>query len=292
MSDIFVSYSSSDKERVRPIVELLEKQGWSVWWDRKIPLGKTFDQVIEEAIDVAKCVLVVWSVESVKSNWIKTEADEGARRGILIPVLIDEVKIPLGFRRIQAAKLTLSPAALSDSEIRNLLNSISALIEKTSGGRPKKRDGYKPEDTATGKKLIKLISRKSKRNYNNQVPWIVGGILSVYIIIATHYIYLSPYFLFINLISILLVTLIVLIKWPVKALYAVVGILSLHALNFIMLIFWRPFARFEGSIGIGVQELIIFFLFAVGNAAIARKICQSHLRLQESKIDAVVPNNS
>lgn len=78
----------------------LEQQGWSVWWDRNIPPGRTFDQVIEEAIDTAKCLLVLWSKESVASEWVKTEAAEGARRRILGPVLIDEVAIPLEFRRI------------------------------------------------------------------------------------------------------------------------------------------------------------------------------------------------
>ena len=61
MSDIFVSYKTTDKERVRALVELLEAQGLNVWWDRNIPPGKTFDQVIEEAINSASCLVVVWS---------------------------------------------------------------------------------------------------------------------------------------------------------------------------------------------------------------------------------------
>jgi hypothetical protein len=48
---------------------------------------------------------VVWSQHSVNSDWVKTEAAEGARRRILVPVLLDEVRIPLEFRRIQAARL-------------------------------------------------------------------------------------------------------------------------------------------------------------------------------------------
>lgn len=31
--DIFLSYSSKDTNRVKPIVALLEAQGWQVWWD-------------------------------------------------------------------------------------------------------------------------------------------------------------------------------------------------------------------------------------------------------------------
>jgi hypothetical protein len=105
MSDIFISYASEDRARVEPLAEALEAQGWSVWWDRIIPAGKDFEQVIEEAIDGARCVVVVWSEKSVTSRWVRTEADEGANRQALVPVLIDEVKIPLAFRRIQAANL-------------------------------------------------------------------------------------------------------------------------------------------------------------------------------------------
>ena len=53
MADIFLSYASEDRDRVRPLVESLEEHGWSVWWDREIHAGPRFDQVIEEEIDKA-----------------------------------------------------------------------------------------------------------------------------------------------------------------------------------------------------------------------------------------------
>jgi hypothetical protein len=105
MSDIFLSYASEDLPRVGVLIRALERRGWSVWWDRTILPGRTFDQVIEEALDAARCVMVVWSQHSVHSDWVKTEAAEGARRRILVPVLLDAVRIPLEFRRIQAARL-------------------------------------------------------------------------------------------------------------------------------------------------------------------------------------------
>ena len=105
MSDIFLSYASADLPRVGGLIRALERHGWSVWWDRTILPGRTFDQAIEEALDAARCVIVVWSQHSVNSDWVKTEAAEGARRRILVPVLLDEVRIPLEFRRIQAARL-------------------------------------------------------------------------------------------------------------------------------------------------------------------------------------------
>jgi hypothetical protein len=32
-----------------------------VWWDRTILPGRTFDQVIEEALAATRCMIVVWS---------------------------------------------------------------------------------------------------------------------------------------------------------------------------------------------------------------------------------------
>jgi hypothetical protein len=100
MPDLFISYAREDRNRVRPLADALAAHGWSVWWDRQIQAGRTFDEVIAEALATARCVLVVWSKDSIGSSWVREEAEEGSRRKILIPVLIDDVRPPLGFGRI------------------------------------------------------------------------------------------------------------------------------------------------------------------------------------------------
>ncbi len=105
MSDIFISYASADREKAKMLAGALEQKNWKVWWDRNILHGKKYDDVIQEALDTSKCIVVLWSNESVNSDYVKDEAEEGTKRNILVPVLIEDVKIPLGFRRIQAAKL-------------------------------------------------------------------------------------------------------------------------------------------------------------------------------------------
>lgn len=98
----------------RRLADGLEQQGWSVWWDREIQAGRAFDDAIEEALNAARCVIVLWSDASVRSDWVKAEASEAAERRILVPALIDNVKIPLQFRRFQAADLTASTGAAGD----------------------------------------------------------------------------------------------------------------------------------------------------------------------------------
>jgi hypothetical protein len=128
MADIFLSYAKEDRLRVELLVRALEARGWSLWWDTAIPAGKTYDQVIEEALNTARCVVVIWSNESIASRWVRTEADEGANRDILVPVLLDNVKIPLAFRTIQAVDLIGWRGDLPHPGIDQLVRDISALI--------------------------------------------------------------------------------------------------------------------------------------------------------------------
>jgi hypothetical protein len=39
MTDIFFSYSSADRKRVRPIRDALAEQGFEVFWDQQVPAG-------------------------------------------------------------------------------------------------------------------------------------------------------------------------------------------------------------------------------------------------------------
>ena len=102
MADIFLSYSRADRARVVPLVEGLQARGWSVWWDRDIAPGRGFEEEIDREISAARCVLVVWSNDSVNSRWVRNEALEGLERNILVPVLLDDVRIPVAFRQSQA----------------------------------------------------------------------------------------------------------------------------------------------------------------------------------------------
>lgn len=105
MSEIFISYDHEDKAKAKCLAEALERVGFSVWWDHHILPGTGFRKVIEEELNAANCVVVLWSNNSVESKWVQIEAAEGYKREILIPVLIKDVRIPLAFGQLQAAYL-------------------------------------------------------------------------------------------------------------------------------------------------------------------------------------------
>jgi hypothetical protein len=105
VTDVFISYASEDRDRAGMLASALGALDWSVWWDRKIVAGHVFDEAIERELETAKSVVVLWSQHSVKSEWVRNEAAAASERGVLIPAVIETVKLPLEFRRKQTVDL-------------------------------------------------------------------------------------------------------------------------------------------------------------------------------------------
>jgi hypothetical protein len=136
--DIFVSYAHEDRERVKKLVQFLEGQGWSVWWDANLTAGSIFDTAIEAKLKAARCVIVVWSCASVNSDFVFGEASLAYGRRVVVPVLIgiDLTKVALGFRRVECVALTASDG------YAKLQLSVQAMLEQpppTPDANPRRR---------------------------------------------------------------------------------------------------------------------------------------------------------
>ena len=137
MTDVFISYKKEDVARVEPIARALANAGYDIWWDHRIPPGRSYRDVIGAALSTAKCVIVVWSKLSANAQWVLDEADEGKRRNVLLPLLIDDVEIPYGFRQIEAARLVGWSGDTSHTEWANMLASVAHFVGRRPGGAPK-----------------------------------------------------------------------------------------------------------------------------------------------------------
>jgi hypothetical protein len=132
MSDIFISYNHEDQIRAQELAQALGGRGWSIFWDRTIPYGKTWRETIGKELSEARCVIVLWSKTSIESGWVQEEADDAKRRGVLIPIRIDDIKPPIGFRGIQTADLVNWKATRPTPAFERLKTDIAASI----GARP------------------------------------------------------------------------------------------------------------------------------------------------------------
>ena len=144
-SDIFLSYAHEDQNRVLPLITALKALGWSVFWDQTIPAWMTPRHVISREIQNCRAVLVVWSQRSVKLTYVQEEAERGNARNILLPLLLDAVDIPLGFRNRQTADLTHWDGSPEAPVFRRLVRAILQIP-----GMPKPRDARPPEPGEQG----------------------------------------------------------------------------------------------------------------------------------------------
>jgi N-acetylmuramoyl-L-alanine amidase len=167
MPDIFLSYSRQDRSRVEGLVKVLSSKKWSIWWDTKLRTGEVFDRKIEDALAEVKCVVVAWSSNSVRSMWVRAEAHEAQRRGILVPVLLDEVVPPLPFGQIETRNLVGWDGREDAPEILRLIEDIDALI----GGPKGIVEGESPSGQAAPATSVSQGAEKSI------AYWMLGTIL-------------------------------------------------------------------------------------------------------------------
>jgi hypothetical protein len=173
MADIFISYQSQDRERVRPLVRLLEEHGWSVWWDSYLRTGERFNKKIAGALEEARCVVVLWSKTSVESDWVISEAKEGDDKNALVPVQIDDrIKIPLAFRGMQTAGLINWPYERDEEQLHKLLNDIESVLADAGKSIPGDRDA--PHEQEVKEQEIEfeaLPPEPEEREDAGRTPW-------------------------------------------------------------------------------------------------------------------------
>jgi hypothetical protein len=89
VADVFISHAREDHETGQHLAVILQERGWSVWLDSQITTGERWDDVIERELAAAKSIVVLWSANSVTSNWVRNEARRALQSGRLVPAILD-----------------------------------------------------------------------------------------------------------------------------------------------------------------------------------------------------------
>jgi TIR domain/PAN domain len=131
VADIFFSYSSQDRERVRRVRDALVDKGFDVFWDQQTPAGIDWDTWIRGELGKAKCAVVCWSAASAASDNVRHEATVAKRQGKLISVFLEpltELDIPLGLYAQQAANLASWNGDYADDQWRKFRDAVEAKL--------------------------------------------------------------------------------------------------------------------------------------------------------------------
>ena len=136
MADIFISYARADRDKIEKLSQALEAEGYSVWWDRHIAGGADFSQEIERELTAAKTVIAAWSKEAVASTWVKDEAIVARDANKLIPISLDGVQSPLGFKQFHLVDLAGWKGGAANPAFDELLHSIRARLSGEMSAAP------------------------------------------------------------------------------------------------------------------------------------------------------------
>jgi hypothetical protein len=135
MNDVFLSYARVDRVQAERLVLALRGNGWSVWWDKDIRPGTEYSRAIRDELSAAKCVIVLWSRAAVQSDWVPSEAEDARARGILLPVIVEGVRLPVPFNVLQCVDLSNWSGSLSDLTFQALLEAVRQMATAASGAR-------------------------------------------------------------------------------------------------------------------------------------------------------------
>lgn len=129
--DIFLSYSSIDRERVLRLRRHYEARGFTVFWDQNVPKGSNWNEWIGGNLRRAKCVIVIWTHNSVKSQNVYHEAEIARQNTKIAPVALDTLRadqFPMGFYTVQCADLSSWNGEANSPELKKLDELVQRLV--------------------------------------------------------------------------------------------------------------------------------------------------------------------
>ena len=132
MSDVFISYGRSTAAQAQATAAALRRLGYSVWVDDELPGHREYADVIQEQIDQAKAVVVIWSGEAVKSQWVRSEANRARGHSKLVQFAVDKVSLPMPFDQIQCLNLAGWTGVGEHPGWPKVVASVDALVHGTA----------------------------------------------------------------------------------------------------------------------------------------------------------------
>jgi TolB-like protein len=148
VSDLFISYARECETQAHALAEHFRALGFSVWRDDSLPSHRPYTEVIEEELTQAGAVIAVWTVEAVRSQWVRSEADRARNAGKLVQLRLDDARLPMPFDQIQCADLVGWSGDARHPGLARVEESVRALIQPRSAEDPAAAE--RPEQAHSG----------------------------------------------------------------------------------------------------------------------------------------------
>ena len=171
MAKVFLSYSRSDLARIERLAGALGRRKHEVWWDRHLAGGAEFDRAIEKALGECDVVVVAWSEQACSSSWVRDEAADGRDSGRLVPLTLDGILPPLGFRQFHTIDLSGWKGSVRAREFQALEQAIVATASASGA--------------VAGEGAQAVVTKQGRSPYSGPRTWragVVGAIAALLLI--------------------------------------------------------------------------------------------------------------
>jgi len=156
---VFLSYAHADRESISRLAAALEAMGCSVWWDHLIDGGSEFAAAIEQGLKEAERVVVAWSRHSIQSHWVRDEAEYARTEGKLVPISLDGVLPPMGFRQVQSLDFSTWDGGSDNAEFAALARALSTQSTQALTPAPTSPDLERSEPTSERRQIVFLAAK-------------------------------------------------------------------------------------------------------------------------------------
>ena len=173
-SEVFISYSSFDRDRVMPVVDSLRSNGISVWVDEgNIHAADLWSEQIVQAIADCRVMVVMLSQHSTDShNVVKEVMLASEQKKALLPVYLEPADVPAKLQYQLAGIQHLELYGQDNQQVlKDLANGLAkhgiSLEGEATKPQPttvKHHDKPKPKSTATNK----------AKNLANPISWVLA----------------------------------------------------------------------------------------------------------------------
>lgn len=131
--DVFISYSSKNKNAADAICHVLEENGVKCWMaPRDIPAGSEYGDLIDDAIKSSEIVVVVFSQTAAKSAWVKGELNIAfEEQKTIVPFRIDSTPLEGQNRVILNQKHWIDAYPDYEEKFSDLVNAVLHALGRT-----------------------------------------------------------------------------------------------------------------------------------------------------------------